>query len=183
MNTIITLIIVLFIFLSTIKNLKEVNRKSREVKLPPAKPSEARPSAQSSETPSRPVRDWIPTPSDPLPYPAPGWPWKPVPEPIPATGETQRRLPEETLRKLEERYRQLSERPLPEDAVTEEEVFEMKKEEAAPAAKRMTPARAIPKSPRIPALAFNGQAVVNGIIMQEILSPPVGLRRQGGLYW
>jgi hypothetical protein len=183
MNTLITIIIFLFIILSAVKNVQEANRKSGEIKLPPQKPVEPRPE-QSTDASPRPKQEWMPTPSEPLPYPAPGWPMKPAPEPVPPAWEKPGRLPEETLRRLEEKYRRIAETPLPEETVGEEEVFE--KEDNRPATRRTAVSKVkIPrrKPARIQIPSLRGAAVANGIIMQEILGPPVGLRQQGRSYW
>lgn len=185
MDTIVTIIIFLVIIFSIMKNMQEVAKKGREVRVP-RKPGEG-PVQQEMRIPEAPpapaereimeVEEEVPEEPSEIPSP------RPFPEEPRPVWESPRPSLEDIFGRLEEKYRRASEQPIPE-VVKVEDTFEKRKPEAEiPRHTTFRPARQ-PLSPRHrPALVFQKQAVVNGIIMSEILGPPVGLRRQGGLWW
>ena len=181
MDTIVTIIIFLAIFFSIMKNLQEAAKKGREVRTP--QKAGERPIQQEMRIPQAPPAPMAerelpeveeePSENPPRPFPE---------EPCPVPGPPRTSL-EEIYGRLEEKYRRLSERPVPE-VVKREDMFEKRAADAALSLSISPGLSGQPLSPlHRPTLAFHRQAVVNGIIMSEILGPPVGLRRQGGLWW
>ena len=182
MDVIINLFILFIIVVSVLRSLQDAARKSREIKIPPPKPVEMRPEPLSEAAPER-EPEWAPEPQAPS---RPAVPPRPMPEEIPPAWEPPRRSIEEVFGKLEERYRELTESPVPE-AVLREKTLEHPQPDMRAGFRR----RFVPQKSRIPGkaaairpvLSFDGQSVVNGIIMSEILGQPVSLRKPDGLYW
>jgi hypothetical protein len=170
MEVIFNLIIILVVVFTVMKRLQEVAQKGVDIKQPPL----TRPPAPSGTTMSSSremTTEYTTTePEQPLPQ-------RPSPFPLREMVET-----------MERQYRYITEPPLPPVPVMRyepaaEDAFEAVAPSAAPKLLQRQVVASAPQRGTAPnrhlVLAFNSETVLNGMIMSEILGPPVALRTTG----
>jgi len=165
MDVIINLIIFLIVVITILKRLQEVARKGTEIKEPSPEP-------QPLPIDGPVAREIIAEMPEEYPQPA-------APAPVPVEEKPRTQSMRELFERLERRYYDIIEPPVPQTEDTFESGREKKDISRRGYAKQAAIDRAAPsvESAALPALSFKASSVVNGIIMSEILGPPTGLRK------